>query len=73
MPSAKYYIAQARTLLTWARATPDKDYARGLSRKASELLEQANDAHPAVADLNPLLTDFNDTQMRKGPEEGSTA
>jgi predicted negative regulator of RcsB-dependent stress response len=72
MPSARYYIDQARTLLNWARTTKDKTYARLLRQKAGELLVQANDARAAVSDLNPLLADFNDRQMRgSGPDEGA--
>ena len=74
MPSARYYINQARTLLSWSRTTSDKTYARRLRKKAGELLEQANGARAAVPDLNPLLTDFNDRQMRgPGPDEGAGA
>jgi hypothetical protein len=72
MPSARYYIDQARTLLSWSRTTKDKTYARLLRQKAGELLVQANDARAAVSDLNPLLADFNDRQMRgSGPDDGA--
>ena len=72
MPSARYYINQARTLLSWARTTSDKTYAGRLRQKASELLVQANGARAAVPDLNPLLTEFNDRQMRgSDPDEGA--
>jgi hypothetical protein len=72
MPSARYYIDQARTLLSWSRTTTDKTYARLLRQKADELLRQANGARAAVSDLNPLLADFNDRQMRgSGPDEGA--
>jgi hypothetical protein len=75
MPSAQYYIGQARTLLEWARATTDKAYARALRMRAGALLQKAHDARAAVADLNPLLSDFNDRQMRgpSGPDEGAGA
>jgi hypothetical protein len=74
MPSAQYYIDQARTLLTWARTTTDKAYARGLRQKASELLEQAGKSRATVSDLNPLLADFNNRQMRdSGPDGGAGA
>jgi hypothetical protein len=72
MPSPAYYIEQARTLLTWARTTADPAYARFLRQKAGEMLAQCNDARAAVSDLNPLLADFNDHQMRdRGPDEGA--
>src|SRR5262245_52457420 len=67
MASAKYCIDQARLLLAWARVTSDRAYARALRRKAARLLAEANEAHAAVSDLNPLLTYFNDRQMR-GPK-----
>jgi hypothetical protein len=64
MPSAQYYIDQARTLLSWARATKDRVYAQALRRRAASLLARAGSAKAAVTDLNPLLTDFNEGQMR---------
>jgi len=74
MPSAQYYIDQAKTLLDWARTTKDKAYAHMLRERADGLLKQANEARAAVSDLNPLLADFNDSQMRgSGPDEGAGA
>jgi hypothetical protein len=36
------------------------------------MLSQCNDARAAVSDLNPLLADFNNRQMRdQGPDEGA--
>ena len=64
MPSERYYQRQAMALLSWARATSDKAWADVLRRRAAQELEQAKDARGAVTDLNPLLTDFNDQQMR---------
>jgi hypothetical protein len=64
MPSAQYYIDQARTLLSWARATKDRVYAQALRRRAETLLTRASSAKAAVTDLNPLLADFNEAQMR---------
>ena len=66
MPSAKYYVDQARTLLAWARKTKDRVYAQALRQRADALMERAKDARPAVTDLNPLLSDFNDRQMLDG-------
>jgi hypothetical protein len=72
MPSAQYYVDQAKSLLDWAGATKDKAYAYLLRERANSLLDQANEAHPAVSDLNPLLAEFNDRQMRgSGPDEGA--
>jgi hypothetical protein len=66
MPSARYYREQAKTLLSWARATADKAYAERLHARAAEVLEQADAAPEAVADLNPLLMDFNSQQLLNG-------
>ena len=65
MPSAHYYREQAKTLLSWARATKDKAYADRLRARAAEELEHAQVARAAVADLNPLLVDFNRDQLLK--------
>ena len=75
MPSAQYYIDQARTLLAWARATTDKAYARVLRERAGEQIEKAYEARAVVSDLNPLLSDFNERQMkgRSGPDEEAGA
>jgi hypothetical protein len=66
MPSARYYREQAKTLLSWAGTTKDKAYADRLRARAAEQLEQAEAAREAVADLNPLLVDFNAQQLLKG-------
>jgi hypothetical protein len=65
MPSARYYQQQAKTLLSWAKATKDKAYADRLRIRAAKELEQAELAREAVADLNPLLAEFNAGQFRK--------
>lgn len=65
MPSARYHWQQAATLLSWARATADQAWAAVLRQRAARELSQASEAREVVTDLNPLLTDFNDQQMRK--------
>jgi len=65
MPSARYYRRQAKLLLSWAKATQDKSYADRLRTQAATELENAQKAHEAVADLNPLLAEFNARQLRK--------
>jgi hypothetical protein len=65
MPSARYHREQANTLLSWARATKDKAYADRLRTRAAEEVEQAEAAREAVADLNPLLAEFNSHQLLK--------
>jgi hypothetical protein len=65
MPSARYYRQQAGALLSWARATKDKAYSDRLRAQAAKELEHAQQAREAVADLNPLLADFNSQQLLK--------
>jgi len=64
MPSARYYRQQARALLAWARSTQDTAYASRLREEAAKELERARKAHEAVSDLNPLIAEFNEQQMR---------
>jgi hypothetical protein len=66
MPSPRYYQQQAKTLLTWAKATKDKACARRLRVQAAAELEHAEQAREAVTDLNPLLAEFNTQQLLKG-------
>jgi hypothetical protein len=68
MPSARYYIEQAKTLVSWARHTPDERYAAALRRQAALLLARANRTRIAVPDLNPVLAHFNDAQMKIGAQ-----
>jgi hypothetical protein len=63
MPSARYYQRQAKTLLSWAKATKDRAYADRLRAQAAKELEQADQAREAVADLNSLLIEFNSRQL----------
>jgi hypothetical protein len=65
MPSEKYYRQQATALLSWARATSDEAWATVLRERAARELSQANDNNRPATDLNRLLADFNDQQMRK--------
>jgi len=65
MPSERYYRQQATALLSWARATTDKKWANVLRQRAARELERAADAPGTITDLNRLLMDFNDQQMRK--------
>jgi hypothetical protein len=67
MPSERYYRQQAAALLSWARATHDKAWAHVLRQRAARELERAEEGMPAVTDLNPLLEEFNESQMRKEP------
>ena len=65
MPSERYYRQQATALLSWALSTPDKAWAAILRERAAKQLEQAAEASETITDLNPLLADFNEQQMRK--------
>jgi hypothetical protein len=68
MPSASYYLSQAKALLSWASATKDKAKADRLRAQAADELEQAKQAGEPT-DLDPLLVEFNDEQMlNKGRE-----
>ena len=67
MPSERYYRQQAAALLSWARATHDKAWAHVLRQHAARELERAKQGASAVTDLNPLLEEFNETQIRKQP------
>ena len=52
MPSARYYQQQAKTLLSWAKATKDQACARRLYVHAASELEHAEEqAREAMADL----------------------
>jgi hypothetical protein len=65
MPSARYYVEQAKALLSWAQATKDEGKATRLHARAAKQLERAKQA-AEPADLDPLLSEFNDGQMLKG-------
>jgi hypothetical protein len=67
MPSERYYRQQAAALLSWARATHDKAWAQVLRQRAARELERAAEGTSAVTDLNPLLEEFNESQIRKEP------
>jgi hypothetical protein len=74
MPSTRYYLQQAKLLLSWAKATKDRTHATRLRVQAARELEHAEDARE-MTNLDPLLADFNDYQMRKGhkPVAGTDA
>lgn len=65
MPSARYYRQQARTLLSWSKVTNDKAYAVALRLRAANEMDRADEAREQVADLNPILAEFNDRQACK--------
>jgi hypothetical protein len=65
MPSAHYYVEQAKALLSWAQATKDEGKETRLHAQAAKELERAKQA-VEPADRDPLLSEFNDGQMLKG-------
>jgi hypothetical protein len=62
MPSARYYVEQAKALLSWAQATKDESKATRLHAQAAKELERAKQAGEP-GDLDPLLSEFNERQM----------
>jgi hypothetical protein len=64
MPSARYYVEQAKALLSWAQATKDEGKATRLHAQAAKELERAKQAGEP-ADFDPLLSEFNNQQMHK--------
>jgi hypothetical protein len=71
MPSSEYYRVQAKVLLMLMLAMRDSKRAARVEAKAREYLAQAqlpdHDAH----ELNALLEEFNNSQLRKGrPRNG---
>jgi hypothetical protein len=56
-------LRQAKALVSWAQAT--RDEATRLRAQAAMELERAKQAPGTTADLNPLLSEFNDQQMYK--------
>jgi hypothetical protein len=72
MPSARYYRGQAKTLLSWAKVTKDKAYADRLRARAAQDLELAEAAREAVADLNPLLMEFNSQRLNSTVHQHGT-
>ncbi len=65
MPSERYYWHQAMALLSWAQATGDKAWADSCASARPRELARAGEDKGAISDLNSVLDDFNDQQMRK--------
>ena len=63
MLSAHYYQQQAKSLLSWAKATKDQVCARRLLVQAVTELERAKQAHETVANLNPASAEFNTPEL----------
>jgi hypothetical protein len=65
MPSSKYYRTQAKILLMLMLATRDSARAAKLEAKACEYLDQAALSDDEFNELNSLLEEFNNSQLRK--------
>jgi len=63
--SARYYREQAQLLLAWALTARDPDHATQLTAQAAELLNRSMTPDSAQrADLDQLIMEFNNEQMR---------
>jgi hypothetical protein len=65
MPTALYYREQANLFLRMALACSDSEKAAQLEAQGRMFLNLAGQASEEPADLNALLADFNDHQLRK--------
>ena len=71
MPSSKYYRVQSKVLLMLMLAMRDSARAGHVEAKAREYLAQADLPQDDVNELNSLLEEFNNSQLRQGrPREG---
>ena len=66
MPSSKYYRVQAKVLLMLMLAMRDSKRAARVEAKAREYLAQAQLPDEDAHELNAILEEFNNSQMRKG-------
>ena len=67
MPSSKYYRVQAKVLLGLMLAMRDSERAAQVEAKAREFLAQADLPEEDAHELNSLLEEFNNSQLRKDP------
>jgi hypothetical protein len=71
MPSSQYYRVQAKVLLMLMLAMRDSKRAARVEAKAREYLAQAQLPDEDAHELNAILEEFNNSQLRKGrPQEG---
>ena len=66
MPSSQYYRVQAKVLLMLMLAMRDSKRAALVEAKAREYLVQARIPEDEIHELNSLLEEFNNSQLRKG-------
>jgi len=65
MPGSQYYRVQAKVLLMLMLAMPDSKRAKQVEAKAREYLAQAQLPEEDSHELNALLEEFNNSQLRK--------
>jgi hypothetical protein len=65
MPSSQYYRVQAKVLLMLMLAMRDSKRAKRVEAKAREYLAQAQLPEEDSHELNALLEEFNNSQLRK--------
>ena len=65
MPSSQYYRVQAKVLLMLMLAMRDSKRAMRVEAKAREYLAQAQLPEAGSHELNALLEEFNNSQLRK--------
>jgi hypothetical protein len=66
MPSSEYYRVQSKVLLMLMLATRDSRRAAWVEAKAREYLALADLPDDARHELNSVIEEFNNSQMRKG-------
>ena len=66
MPSSHYYREQAKVLLMLMLAMRDSKRAKKVEAKAREYLAQAELPEQELNELNAVLEEFNNSQLRKG-------
>jgi hypothetical protein len=66
MPSSQYYRDQAKVLLMMMLAMRDSKRAARVGAKARAYLAQANLPDDEVKELNAVLEEFNNAQLRRG-------
>ena len=66
MPSSNYYRVQAKVLLMLMLAMRDNKRAARVEAKAREYLALADLPDDDLRELNAILEEFNNSQLRKG-------
>ena len=68
MPSSQYYREQAKVLLMLMLAMRDTKRAKKVEAKAREYLALAQLPEQELDELNAVIEEFNNSQLRKGKE-----